>query len=199
MATAEAMSAEDAVARGYCGAMNRKGHPCTRPAGWGTSHSGIGNCKHHGGSTPNGVKYAGRRGLELEAIKLGFSIEMEPDDLMLNTVYLAAGALAFATQRAAAIEEKDYETDGARIAQARLADAMDRSARVAKMAMDAGISDRRIRLAQRWGESIASVIEDAMRDMAEVFPPDVRTRFAQRIQAGMARLERGEIEAGADA
>jgi hypothetical protein len=61
--------------------------------------------------------------------------------------------------------------------------------------MDAGISDRRIRLAQRWGESIASVIEDAMRDMAEVFPPDVRTRFAQRIQAGMARLERGEIEA----
>jgi hypothetical protein len=199
MATAEAMSAEDAVARGYCGATNRKGHPCTRPAGWGTSHSGIGNCKHHGGSTPNGVKYAGRRGLELEAIKLGFSIEMEPDDLMLNTVYLAAGALAFATQRAAAIEEKDYETDGARIAQARLADAMDRSARVAKMAMDAGISDRRIRLAQRWGESIASVIEDAMRDMAEVFPPDVRTRFAQRIQAGMARLERGEIEAGADA
>jgi hypothetical protein len=196
MATAEAMSAEDAVARGYCGATNRKGHPCTRPAGWGTSHSGIGNCKHHGGSTPNGVKYAGRRGLELEAIKLGFSIEMEPDDLMLNTVYLAAGALAFATQRAAAIEEKDYETDGARIAQARLADAMDRSARVAKMAMDAGISDRRIRLAQRWGESIASVIEDAMRDMAEVFPPDVRTRFAQRIQAGMARLERGEIEAG---
>jgi hypothetical protein len=198
MATAEAMSAEDAVARGYCGAMNRKGHPCTRPAGWGTSHSGIGNCKHHGGSTPNGVKYAGRRGLELEAIKLGFSIEMEPDDLMLNTVYLAAGALAFATQRAAAIEEKDYETDGARIAQARLADAMDRSARVAKMAMDAGISDRRIRLAQRWGESIASVIEDAMRDMAEFFPPDVRTRFAQRIQAGMARLERGEIEAGAE-
>jgi hypothetical protein len=195
MATAEAMSAEDAVARGYCGATNRKGHPCTRPAGWGTSHSGIGNCKHHGGSTPNGVKYAGRRGLELEAIKLGFSIEMEPDDLMLNTVYLAAGALAFATQRAAAIEEKDYDTDGARIAQARLADAMDRSARVAKMAMDAGISDRRIRLAQRWGESIASVIEDAMRDMAEVFPPDVRTRFAQRIQAGMARLERGEIEA----
>jgi hypothetical protein len=198
MATAEAMSAEDAVARGYCGAMNRKGHPCTRPAGWGTSHSGIGNCKHHGGSTPNGVKYAGRRGLELEAIKLGFSIEMEPDDLMLNTVYFAAGALAFATQRAAAIEEKDYETDGARIAQARLADAMDRSARVAKMAMDAGISDRRIRLAQRWGESIASVIEDAMRDMAEFFPPDVRTRFAQRIQAGMARLERGEIEAGAE-
>jgi hypothetical protein len=129
---------------------------------------------------------------------LGFSIEMEPDDLMLNTVYLAAGALAFATQRAAAIEEKDYETDGARIAQARLADAMDRSARVAKMAMDAGISDRRIRLAQRWGESIASVIEDAMRDMAEFFPPDVRTRFAQRIQAGMARLERGEIEAGAE-
>lgn len=195
MATAEAMSSEDAVARGYCGATNRKGHPCTRPAGWGTGHSGIGNCKHHGGSTPNGVKYAARRALELETVRLGFSVEMEPDDLMLNTVYLAAGALAFATQRAALVAEDQLDTDMARVAQARLADAMDRSARVAKMAMDAGISDRRIRLAQRWGESIASVIEDAMREMAEFFPPEVRTKFAQRIQAGMARLERGEIEA----
>lgn len=32
-----------------CGATNRKGDPCTRPAGWGTSHPGSGKCKLHGG------------------------------------------------------------------------------------------------------------------------------------------------------
>jgi hypothetical protein len=193
--TEQAMTAEEAKARGFCGATNRRGTPCTRLAGWGTTHSGFGNCKYHAGSTTNGRKHAARQSIALEAVKLGISVEMEPDDLMLNTVYLAAGALAFATHRASMIEEGQYDTEEARIAQARLADAMDRSARIAKAAMDAGISDRRIRLAQRWGESIAGVIEDAMREMAEFFPPDVRTRFAQRIQAGMARLERGEIEA----
>jgi hypothetical protein len=195
MPTVQAMTADEAKARGFCGATNRRGTPCTRLAGWGTTHSGFGHCKYHAGATTNGRKYAARQAVALEAVKLGISVEMEPDDLMLNTVYLAAGALAFATHRASMVEEADLDTELARVAQARLADAMDRSARVAKMAMDAGISDRRIRLAQRWGESIASVIEDAMREMAEFFPPDVRTRFAARIQAGMARLERGEIEA----
>ena len=36
-----------------CGAKNRAGNPCRRPAGWGTDHAGFGNCKLHFGSTPN--------------------------------------------------------------------------------------------------------------------------------------------------
>lgn len=28
------------------------GEPCTRPAGWGTDHPGVGKCKLHGGATP---------------------------------------------------------------------------------------------------------------------------------------------------
>lgn len=36
-----------------CGAPKRQapGGPCTRPAGWGTDHAGVGSCKLHGGST----------------------------------------------------------------------------------------------------------------------------------------------------
>lgn len=41
-----------------CGGTNRQGAPCGHPAGWGTSHPGSGNCKHHGGSSPNGRKHA---------------------------------------------------------------------------------------------------------------------------------------------
>ena len=32
-----------------CGAKNRAGDPCQRPAGWGTDHPGEGRCKLHGG------------------------------------------------------------------------------------------------------------------------------------------------------
>jgi hypothetical protein len=35
-----------------CGAKNRQGQPCARPAGWGTDHVGSGRCKMHGGKTP---------------------------------------------------------------------------------------------------------------------------------------------------
>lgn len=39
--------------KNICGARRKKdGNPCTRPAGWGTYHPGIGKCKLHGGSTP---------------------------------------------------------------------------------------------------------------------------------------------------
>ena len=34
-----------------CGAKNRSGKPCKRPAGWGTDHAGEGRCKLHGGAT----------------------------------------------------------------------------------------------------------------------------------------------------
>lgn len=41
----------------HCGARTKRrtGAPCERPAGWGTSHPGVGRCKLHGGSTPHQV------------------------------------------------------------------------------------------------------------------------------------------------
>ncbi|KIL36217.1 hypothetical protein SD71_09735 [Cohnella kolymensis] len=34
-----------------CEAKGRGGKPCQRPAGWGTSHVGVGRCKLHGGAS----------------------------------------------------------------------------------------------------------------------------------------------------
>lgn len=43
----------------YCGGPKRQSEgTCTRPAGWGTPHPGIGRCKLHGGSTPSHVAAA---------------------------------------------------------------------------------------------------------------------------------------------
>ena len=37
-----------------CEAKTRAGHPCRKPAGWGTDHNGTGRCKLHGGKSPGG-------------------------------------------------------------------------------------------------------------------------------------------------
>ena len=51
-----------------CGAPTRSPdkHPCTRPAGFRTDHLGYGHCKFHGGTSPNGIKYAARLQVEHE-------------------------------------------------------------------------------------------------------------------------------------
>lgn len=51
------MTTQEAV-KAYCGARTRRGTHCTREAGWGTDHLGIGRCKLHGGCTPNHAKAA---------------------------------------------------------------------------------------------------------------------------------------------
>jgi hypothetical protein len=45
------MPADGTTRARYCHARKRQGAGlCTRPAGWGTPHPGIGRCKLHGGS-----------------------------------------------------------------------------------------------------------------------------------------------------
>jgi hypothetical protein len=48
-----------------CGADNRAGEPCKRPAGWGTDHVGEGRCKLHGGNAgaPEGNQNAAKHAL----------------------------------------------------------------------------------------------------------------------------------------
>lgn len=54
-----------------CGAKNRKGNPCGRPAGWGTDHPGSGRCKLHGGLSTGPKSEAGKKKIAANAIKHG--------------------------------------------------------------------------------------------------------------------------------
>jgi hypothetical protein len=65
-----------------CGAKNRQGTPCSRPAGWGTDHVGQGRCKLHGGASP--IKHG--RYSKVARAKLSSvleAIEADPDPLNL--------------------------------------------------------------------------------------------------------------------
>jgi len=73
----------NAVDRPICGAKNRQGNPCGRPAGWGTDHSGKGRCKLHGGRSP--IK-SGRYSKVAEVRVADLVNEMEADPDPLNVL-----------------------------------------------------------------------------------------------------------------
>jgi hypothetical protein len=81
-----------------CGAKNRAGLPCGRPAGWGTPHPGIGRCKLHGGSSPNANRAAERelqrREVERAVTEWGLEVDTSPTEAMLAQVRKAAGRVA---------------------------------------------------------------------------------------------------------
>lgn len=76
-----------------CGARTRRGRPCSRPAGMGTSHSGSGNCYLHGGgplvSKPGG-RYSTLEDREFRARFDEFEQEPNPLDLLPDLALLRA-------------------------------------------------------------------------------------------------------------
>ena len=90
-----------------CGGEKRDGGKCERPAGWGTSHFGVGTCKLHGGSAPfaelNGVVELARR----EMVVMGCPISIEPKTAILECIRIVAGEVRFASDRVAELELED--------------------------------------------------------------------------------------------
>lgn len=78
-----------------CGGRKRQGgDPCTRPAGWGTTHRGIGACKLHGGSTPNACIHAARIQARTTANAYGIPRHIDPADGLIEEYWRSAGIIA---------------------------------------------------------------------------------------------------------
>lgn len=78
-----------------CGGRKRQGTgTCTRPAGWGTPHVGIGACKLHGGSTPNACKAADRILAQQTANTYGIPRRIDPADGLIEEYWRSAGIVA---------------------------------------------------------------------------------------------------------
>jgi hypothetical protein len=174
-------------AKPKCGSPKRQGDgTCTRPAGWGTDHVGAGRCKLHGGCSPSGKKAAAKQILTATADEMGLSLEVEPHELALATVHSVAGSLAVAQQQVAKMSPE--QAAGSFWLEA-LGQAQDRATRTSKAALDAGIAERRVRLAERTGALIASAAEQAMGEMRRPIPVEDRAEFVGLFQRRLARLE----------
>lgn len=83
------------TADGKCAAIRGNRPPCRRPAGWGTTHPGIGRCKLHGGSTPNHQRAAQLELARRECNRLGVPIEVDPGEALMQELWETAGNVAF--------------------------------------------------------------------------------------------------------
>lgn len=178
-----------------CGAKKRQGGaPCTQPAGWGTSHQGVGACKYHGGSSPNG-ELAGAKALATRyaAERFGLS-NLQPPDAMLMCVRDAAGFVSYCKSQVAAIDaDESLLTGGELNTWARLQmEGTERLARFADMAMRAGVAERQVRVAEAMGAVIAQAFERAI-GVLELDAP-LRAKAVRAYASAIAELEQETIE-----
>lgn len=159
-----------------CGATNRQGNPCGNPAGKGTDHPGYGNCKHHGGSSPNGRKHATRQAAEEAVVTYGLPVEIDPAEALLDEVNRTYGHVLWLLDKVqitdpdALIWGLESETDKratefpgvdrtysakANVWLDLYREERDHLRRVTTDALRAGVEERRVRLAERRGEELA--------------------------------------------
>jgi hypothetical protein len=188
-----------------CDARTRSGGLCKLSAGWGTDHVGAGRCKMHGGSSSTGRTNAAR----LQAAELAAELDLEPHDALLWSVRLAAGEVQFFTAQVAALEQDALVVEHERHRVGDLAytetstraelniwirarqDALERLAKYAKMAIDAGVAERHVRVAERYGELLADLVGGILTDLEltadqQKQAPSVVRRHLELFEGGQA-------------
>lgn len=161
----QALTAPEVLTDRYCGAKKRQGEGnCTRPAGWGTDHVGIGRCKLHGGKTRNHNKAAEPAMARRQAAELGLQIETTAEDALIHALWEAEGNLAFYREQVQELHGvtywersqgygKDAEPYDAKQAVDPLVELYHRAeqwrATVAERLLKANVDERRVRLAER--------------------------------------------------
>lgn len=162
-----------------CGGKNRKGAPCGNSAGYKTDHPGAGNCHFHGGSSPNGRKFATEQAARKAVETYGLPRDISPTDALLEEVRYSAGHVAWLRAKVAEIEADDLvwgvteEVD--KNASEFAGIDVTRSAAVnmwlelyhrerkhlldvVKAAISVGIEERRVRLEEAKGQVVAELI-----------------------------------------
>lgn len=169
-----------------CGAASRRdGKLCLHEAGWGTSHPGFGFCKMHGGSHRNGEKHAAKIQVQQMAQVMGVPLDVDPTVAILNAISIVAGEVEYATLMVAALnEDQAVETfgeetisDGGRTVKTTNVatlnvwirtrhEAMDRLVRYAKTAIDAGVAERQVRVAEQMGGMLGKLITAVLGELS---------------------------------
>lgn len=195
-----------------CGAATRSGGRCSKQAGWGTEHVGVGKCRLHGGSTPTHQRRAARE----MAVVMGAEHDIEPQDALLWCIRIAAGEVNYCSAQIAELEAADAvghpvveveraagDAEGTLVERRRQTvalniwirarqDAVERLARFSKMALDAGVAERQVRVAERYGQQIAQLLAGVLAELdlnerQQRRAPDVVRRHLVLLEGGQAQ------------
>lgn len=202
------MATED----GKCGGKTRSGGTCRNSRGFRTPHPGSGSCYLHGGCTPNGVTAAAKE-QAAEAVKtFGLPREIDPRDALLEEVYRTAGAVDWLQKQVQALTPDDViwgrteevhkdagEFPGVDTTYAATAHAYVQLWQkervhliaVCKAAIQAGIEERRVRLAEQQGALLSDVIKRILADLGltaeqQQKAPEIVVRHLRLVAGGLA-------------
>jgi hypothetical protein len=182
-----------------CGAARKHDRgPCTRPAGWGTSHPGTGYCKLHGGSTPSGEQHGKKLAAQKAVAAFGLPREIDPDQALMEELWRCAGLVAFferliSTGELPAEENATGRKRAVRLTQATMAGEQpsvwyamfaqerDRMHAVAKTCKAVGIEERRVRVVEELGGQIAQVLRNVLGDLGVADDPRVPEIVRRRL------------------
>ncbi len=168
-----------------CGAKKRNGDPCGRPRGWGTPHPGYGNCKNHGGCTPNGIKSAEKEAAGEAVAIYGLPREVDPHSALIEELHRTAGHVAYLAQLIQDLDGdhglKQFQTgENGTIERASVWVDLYHEERkhftnVAKTCIAVGIEERRVRVAEEQGQLMAQVVRGILADLKVDLTPEVQT------------------------
>lgn len=156
-----------------CGKPNKtystkSGPICCRPAGWGTSHVGSGPCRYHGGALPSTTYYHTTL-LEKAAMgTYGSKRVIDPHTAVLETVHRTAGHVEWLFEKIQALSDVEgdmtlHQYTSMGIKASVWVEMYERERmmlmRAAKAAVDMGVSERQVQLAEEQGRLIAGVLQ----------------------------------------
>ena len=189
---------------GRCGKKTRSGGFCEK---WPIKGGKV--CPTHGGSAKQ-VKDAAQKNLaKQEAEKAvavyGLAREIEPHQALLEEIHRTAGAVAWLEEIIRDLEKANLTRgvakavqlpDGSRTIETRAAvnvwiqlyqDERDRLVRVAKAAIECGVAERAVKLAEKQAEQLAAVVGAIVTDLGhDLKDPAVRETVRLRLIEGGA-------------
>jgi hypothetical protein len=184
------MTSEKRSTYALCGAKKKNGAACRAFAGQGTDHLGVGRCKFHGGSTRTHRQNAAVVEAKNRMIRFGEPYDLEPTEALIWMVQLSAGHVRFLSGELAALDDEQRGTLEAQIATRLWNEERDRLARISKAALDAGVAERAIVLAERAGAAIGDVLRRIFHDPDLALSRRQRDRLPGLLRRHLEAVER---------
>lgn len=186
-------------------ALRSRGKLCGQPAGWGTDHPGIGRCKKHGGASPSYLGEVQRLAATRAVATYGLPVETNPHEALLQELMRTQGHVDWLRIQvgqldvdtvAGPVGSEGTNDVGVHFHPRYEPDVMLRLYHterkhliaVAKACAEAGIEERRIRIAEEQGKLIATAITNVLKrlgvDMTDPEVPKVVRSELELLSAG---------------
>jgi hypothetical protein len=202
--TRKPLRARTPAAGTKCGGTKRNKQACTLPAGYLTDHPGFGNCCWHGGATDTG-KAAAAQDRAAGLIKFyGKPIDTDPISVLLDEVRRTAGHVAFLGEKLANWPREQEDENGAitpaltgwlKLYQTE----RDHLVKVSKAALDAGVNERLVQIAEHQGMRLADTIETILNQLQlspeqRAMVPDIVPHALRQLSGTPIQMIEGQVE-----